>query len=167
MRVFKRMCCKRTVLFAAARFYIWLQRRIVSVIRSRVRETSANGPRILSLGIGQEWSVFRQRYAWVSFNRRKHRYFVFPTIYHYFIDGDNFDIVSPFILFPCTRRLITQYFRFYSVVRFNMDSCAEHGAHSYVPSMFRVTKTYTAARIWKCTLIGRCVTEDSRRIPPI
>ena len=48
-----------------------------------------------------------------------------------------------------------------------MYRCPQHGAHSYVPSIFRVIETYRAALIWKCTLIGRCVTEDSRRIPLI
>jgi hypothetical protein len=40
-----------------------LQRRIVSIIRSRVSETSPNVPRMLSFGFRREWSVFRQRSA--------------------------------------------------------------------------------------------------------
>jgi hypothetical protein len=63
----------------------------------------------------------------------------------------------------------TQYFRFQSVVHFNMNSCAEQDTHTCVPFMFTVIETYeyTAARVWKYTLIGRVVTEDSRRIPHI
>jgi len=80
------------------------------------------------------------------------------------MEDGNFDIVAPFVLIPCTRRLITQYCWFQPVVQCNMYSCAGHGAHSYVPSVVTVTETYTAARIWKCTMIGRYETEDSRRI---
>ena len=48
-----------------------------------------------------------------------------------------------------------------------MYRCPQHGAHSYVPTMFVVMEIFTAARIWKYALIGRCVIEDNRRIPPI
>jgi len=63
MRVFKRIFCKLTVLFEAARFFIWPETSIVSIIRSRVRETSPNGPPLLSYGFRRELNVFRQRNA--------------------------------------------------------------------------------------------------------
>jgi len=88
--------------------------------------------------------------------------FISPKFSHKFTEDDNFDIVSPFVLFPCARRLITHYFWIYSVVHFNMYSCTEQGARSYVLPMFRVIETYTAARIWKCTVNGRCVDKKNQ-----
>jgi len=48
-----------------------------------------------------------------------------PTIFQHSFEGDNYEFVTPLVLMPCTRRHITQYFRFHWVVRFSMCSCGE------------------------------------------
>jgi hypothetical protein len=125
------MRCKWTVLFAAARFFI------LPVTTNRLNNPPS-GKRNVS-----EWTSYAilQFSTWMerlstairlrsSFNRRRLRYFFFPTICHYFTEDDNFDIVSTSVLIPCARELIIQYFQFHSVVHFNMFKCAEQSAHS-------------------------------------
>ena len=146
MSVFKRMRCKWTVHFAAYRFFIW------PVTTNRLNNPPS-GKRNVS-----EWtshiifwfSTWMERLSTAirlrsSFNRRRHWYFVFPTIYSHFTEDDNFDILSTFVLILCDRQLIIQYFRFHSVVHFNMYRCAEQSAHSMNLPRSGLTKFYSGS----------------------
>ena len=74
-------------------------------------------------------------------NRRRRRYNVsFLRFLTTSLKMTNFDIFSPFVVIPCTRRFVPQYFQCHSVVHFNMYSCAEQGAHSCVPSCSDLSK---------------------------
>ena len=116
VHVFRRKFCKWTLLFAAATFCI-----------SPAPTNSLNNPRSGKTNV-TEWtshiiiwfSTWKERLSTAirlssGFNSRRRRHFVLPTIPHYFT-ADNFDAVSPSVSIPCARRLITQYFRYYSAV---------------------------------------------------
>ena len=126
MRVFKWTCCKWTVLFAAARFFIWpATTNHFNNPQSGKRNVSEWTSHIVFC-FRREWSVFRAKIRQSSsFNRRRSRHLFFSynlSLLHLRCD---FDIVSSFVVIPCVRWLITQYFRFHSVVHFNMYSSAE------------------------------------------
>ena len=142
MGVFKRICCKWTVHFAAARFFIWpATTNRFSNPQSGKRSVSEWTSHIIFW-----FSTWMERLSTAirmssSFNRRRSRHFVFSYSLSLLHWRCTFDIVSSFVVIPCARRLITQYFLFHSVVHLNMYSCAEQSAHSYVRSMFRVIET--------------------------
>ena len=92
-------------------------------------------------------SLSRARHLSSSFNARKLWYFIFPTVFLYWIEDDDFGFTSRFVLIPWTRWLITQYLQFQSVVHFNAYSCDEQSVHTVICHPWSGLLKRTAGRI--------------------